>query len=156
MASVHRDPRSPRGVWYCALTTADGRRFWRSTKKRNKRQAEVLCDAWEQAEIEAANGELTKHRAAEILNETLRRMGAGTIERITVRAWLEDWIEGKQRISPATRLGYRQAISEFLAFLGPEGEHRRLETITEADIRGFSALLRKEGRSPSTINKLVR
>jgi hypothetical protein len=121
MASVHRDPRSPHGVWYCALTSADGRRVWRSTKKRNKRQAEVLCDAWQQAEIEAANGEMTKHRAAEILNETLRRIGSAAIERITVRAWLEGWIEGKQGISPATRLGYKQAIAEFLAYWDQKG-----------------------------------
>lgn len=113
MASVHPDPRSPQGVWYCRLTTADGRRVWRSTKKRNKRQAEVLCDAWQQAEIEAANGELTKHRAAEILNETLRRMGSGTIERITVGTWLKDWIEGKQRISPATRLAISKRSPSF-------------------------------------------
>jgi len=156
MASVHRDPRSPQGVWYCRLTLIDGRRIWRSTKKRNKRQAQVLCDAWQQAELEAANGELTKNRATEIINETLRRIGSGAIERITTRAWLEDWLEGKQGISAATRLGYKQAIAEFLAYLGPEEEHRPLEAITEADIRGFAALLRKEGRSPNTINKLVR
>jgi integrase len=156
MASVHRDPRYPHGVWYCALATADGRRVWRTTKKHNKRQAQVLCDAWQQAEIEAADRELTKHRAAEILNETLRRIGSGAIERITVGAWLKEWLESKQSISPATRLGYKQAIAEFLTYLGPKGEHRRLESITEADIRGFSALLRKEGRAPSTINKLVR
>ena len=107
----------------------------------------MLCNAWQQAEIEAANGELTKHRAAEILNETLRRIGRGAIEGITTRDWLEDWLEGKQGISPATRLGYKQAMGEFLVHLGPQGEHRLLETITEADIRGFAALLRKEGRS---------
>jgi integrase len=130
--------------------------MWRSTKNRNKRQAQVLCEAWQQAELEAANGELTKHRAAQILNETLRRIGSGTIERITLRPWLEDWLENKRGISPATRLGYQQAITEFLAYLGPEGANRPLEAITEADIRGFATLLRKEGRSANTINKLVR
>lgn len=156
MASVHRDPRSPSGVWYCRLTTVDGRRVWRSTKKRNKRQAQILCDAWQQAELEAANEGLTKQRAAQILNETLRRIGSGAIERITTQRWLEDWLEGKRGISPATRLGYKQAIAEFLAYLGPKGANRLLEAITEADIRGFTALLRKEGRSPTTVNKLVR
>lgn len=38
--------------------------------------------AWQQAEIEAANGKLTKPRAAEILKETLRRIGsAAPLER---------------------------------------------------------------------------
>jgi integrase len=156
MASVHRDPRSPQGVWYCRLTLADERRVWRSTKKSNKRQASVLCEAWEQAEIEASNGELSKRRAEQILNETLRRIGSASIERITIRAWLEDCLEGKQKIRPATRRSYKQAIDLFLAYLGPKRQHRTLESITEADIRGFAALLRAEGRSGITVNKLVR
>ena len=45
-------------------------------------------------------------------------------DRLTARGCLEDWLEGKQRISSATRLGYKQAVSEFLAYLGAEGEHR--------------------------------
>jgi integrase len=156
MPSVHRDPRSPQGVWYCRLTLADGRRVWRSTKSRNKRQAQLLCDGWQQAETEATRAELTKHRAQQIVNETLRRIGSDTIERVTTRNWLQDWLEGKQRISAATRLGYKHAVSQFLTYLGPRGEHRPLETITETDIRGFAALLRKDGLSPTTIHKLVR
>ena len=156
MASIHCDPRSPHGVWYCRLTTVDGRRIWRSTKNRNKRQAKIICDGWQQAETEASNGELTRRRAQQIVNETLRRVGSDAIERVSTRAWLEDWLQSKQRISSATRLGYKHAITEFLAYLGPRGEHRPLEAITEADIRGFAALLRKEGLSPSTITKLVR
>ena len=106
----------------------------------------MLCNAWQQAEIEAANGELTKHRAAEILNETLRRIGRGAIERITTREWLEHWLEGKQGISPATRSATNKPWASFSRIWG-QGEHRLLETITEADIRGFAALLRKEGCS---------
>ena len=80
MASIHRDPRSPYGVWYCCLATADGRRTWRSTKTRNKRQARILCDAWQQAEEEAATGHLTRNRAREILDETLKRLGLWPLE----------------------------------------------------------------------------
>ena len=66
MASVHRDPRSPHGVWYCALATADGRRVWRTTKKHNKRQAQVLCDAWQQAEHTAPGNQLPEFMEREI------------------------------------------------------------------------------------------
>ena len=92
MASVHRDPRFPKGPWNCSLTLADGRRVWRSTKKRNKREAKILCDAWQQAEIEAANGELTQHR--------------------------EQWLEGKQKISPRTRQAYKQVDWRVPCLLG--------------------------------------
>jgi hypothetical protein len=56
MASVHRDPRSPHGVWNCHLTLADGRRVCRSTRNRDKAQARILCDAWQETENEAAIG----------------------------------------------------------------------------------------------------
>jgi integrase len=156
MPSVHRDPRCPKGVWYCAYHLADGRRAFRSTGKRNKREAEIVCHAWQQAENEAAGGELTKDRVAEILNETLKRIGSTTIERISVKTWLEEWLSSKEQVSEATRLGYEQAVREFLEYLGSLGLTRRLEAITEGDIRGFIIKLREEGRSAGTINKLVR
>ena len=156
MASIHRDPRFPKGVWYCLYRLADGRRVFRSTGKRNKREAEIVCQALQQTEDEAASGDLTKDRVTEIVNETLKRVGVLTIERVTIKVWLEDWLASKEQLSAATRLGYEQAVREFLEYLGPRGQARRLEAITEADIRGFSAKLRNEGRAPTTINKLVR
>jgi integrase len=156
MASIHRDPRFPKGVWYCLYRLADGRRAFHSTGKRNKREAEIICQAWQQTEEEAAMGDLTKDRVTEIVNETLKRVGALAIERITIKDWLEDWFASKEQLSGATRLGYQQAVREFLEYLGPRGQTRRLEAITETDIRDFVAKLRAEGRAPTTINKLVR
>lgn len=43
--------------------------------KRNKSEAQVICQGWQQAKNEAANGELTKDRVSEIFNETLKRIG---------------------------------------------------------------------------------
>ena len=63
---------------------------------------------------------------------------------------------GKTEVSASTKLGYNQVVREFLAYLGPRRRKRRLESITEADIRGFVAQLESEGRSSGTITKLVR
>jgi integrase len=157
MAYIQRDPRSPRGVWYAAYRLADGSRAFRSTKKRDKRQAQIVADAWAQAEREAAGGDLTQDRIAEILSETLKRLGQSPIERLGVQEWLESWLSSKQAsISPASFLAYSQAVREFLEYLGPKGHNGTLQSITERDIEGFVAQLRDEGRSASTINKLVR
>jgi len=99
MASIHRDPRFPKGVWYCLYRLADGRRVFHSTGKRNKREAEIICQAWQQTEDEAALGDLTKDRVTEIVNETLKRVGAVAIERITIKDWLEDWLASKEQLS---------------------------------------------------------
>src|SRR5262249_11496175 len=128
-----------------------------STGKRDKRQAQIIADGWAQAEREAASGDLTQDRVAEILSETLKRLGHSPIERLSVQMWLESWLSSKKAsVSPTSLLAYSQTVREFLDYLGPKGGDRTLQSITERDIEGFIALLRKEGRSPVTINKLVR
>jgi integrase len=157
MASVHRNPRSPKGVFYAALRLADGRRVWRSTKTRDKNKAKIITEAWQVAEDAAINAELSHDRVLQILNETLKRIGASTIEYVTVKSWLRNWLDSKQgQIAESTFEAYGQAVDEFLDYLGERGQSRRLESITTADVEGFVRLLRKEGRSPATINKLVR
>ena len=156
MASIHRDPRFPKGVFYCAYVLSNGQRAMRSTGKRDRKEAAIVCQALQQSENELSGGRLTKDRLTEIFNETLKRLGETPIERIDIGDWLADWLASKEQVARNTRTGYEQVVREFLAYLGPHGEKRRLESISEKDIRGFTAQLRASGRSPATINKLVR
>jgi hypothetical protein len=84
MASIHRSPRSPRGVWFAAYRLADGRRAWRSTGTRDKAKAKIICEAWAAAEDAVSSGHGAKDRITEILNETLKRVGIETIARINI------------------------------------------------------------------------
>jgi integrase len=155
MASIHRDPRSPKGVWYAAYTTASGRRIFRSTRQRSKSKARLLADAWETAEREAAAGTLSRNRAIEIINETLARSGQAPIERISVKGWLESWLASKKaNVSAASHKVYSQVVGEFFEHLGAKGAGRDLETISEIDVQGFLDAIRASGRSATTINKL--
>jgi integrase len=156
MASVHRDPRWPRGAFYCYFTKADGTRTTRSTGKQDKRSAQIVCDALQEAEDELARGDLSRDRLQALFNETLTRLGEAPVKRISIGEWLDDWLASRESLSSGTRAGYEQAVREFLEYLGEGGARRRLESITEADIRGFVRTLRESGRSPATINKLVR
>jgi integrase family protein with SAM-like domain len=156
MASIHRDPRFPKGPYYCHLTLANGRRAVRSTGRRDRKSALIVCQALQQVEDELAGGDLTRDRVSELFNETLKRLGESPIERISIGDWLSEWLASKEHIARNTRTAYEQVVREFLAYLGPHGANRRLESITEKDIRGFAAQLRAEGRSPCTVNKLIR
>jgi integrase len=157
MASIHRDPRAPKGVWYAAFRLADGRKAFRSTGTRDRGKAEIIAQAWDTAETAAASGGLSHDRVLEILNETLKRIGAAGLEFVTVKAWLTDWLASKQdQVEASTQKAYEQTVTEFLAYLGARGGNRRLDSITTADIEGFVRLMRKDGRAPSTINKIVR
>ena len=55
MASVHRDPRSPKGVWYGLYRKADGTRAFRSTGKYFKREAQIVCSGWQSLEDDLAS-----------------------------------------------------------------------------------------------------
>lgn len=157
MASVHRDPRNKKGPFYAAFYLADGRRAFRSTQEKDRQKALAIAHAWEAAEREARQGELTKERVSDLLNETLTRCGVSPLERITVKGWLTDWLAAKRNTAkPSSIAAYAQAVELFLEFLGPNGARRRLESISERDIETFTRELVDSGRSAATINKLVR
>jgi integrase len=155
MASIHRDPRSPKGVWYAHYKLGDGRRVARSTGTRDRAKAKIIAEAWAVGETAATFGELSQARVLAILNETLQRIGANTVQYVSVKDWLTDWLASKHnQTAKATMVAYGQAVADFLAYLGERGAGRRLDSITTADIEGFIRTLRKEGRSASTINKI--
>ncbi len=119
------------------------------------KRAQIICEGWQQAETLLNGGQITKDRILELYNDTLKRAGISEIDSPSVGRWLTDWLSEKRKIAPSTRLAYEQVVREFLEFLGP-GQHRKLENVSEKDIDGFASQLLSEGRSPSTVNKLVR
>jgi len=155
MASINKDPRGRSPFWYASYTTAEGVRKRVSTELTDKRAAEKVAEAKQRAENERRKGTISTQRIVDLLNDTLRSAGLEQIETIRVKNWLEDWLKGKRNISHASRVGYEQAVREFLEFLGLRA-NAPIESITEKDINAFVDHLRKDGRSASTINKLVR
>jgi integrase len=155
MASVNKDPRGKSPFWYACYTTAEGVRKRVSTELSDKKAAEKVAEAKQRAEDERRKGTISTQRIVDLLNDTLRSAGLEQIETIRVKSWLEDWLKGKRNISKASRAGYEQAVREFLEFLGMRA-NAPIESINEKDINAFVDHLRKDGRSASTINKLVR
>jgi integrase len=158
MASVHRDPRFPKGVWYAHYCRADGKRVVRSSGKYSKREAEIVCQEWQatENELRMVGNAMTRDRVLAFYQETLQRLGVAPIQYITIEGWLRDWLESKTQIADSTRKAYQHAIDQFCEFLGPAGVTRRLDSITGGDINTFAKKLLKEGRSPSTVNKILR
>ena len=152
MASVHRDPRNPKGVWYCRFRRRDGSRAWCSTGQKSKSQAKIVCDAIQAAEDEAGRGELSSRRVVKLLNETLQRLGAATFERPTLERYLTDWLATKDKVNPTLRGQYRFAISRFLAYLAQP--RKLLEQVTEREISSFLSSLKAEGRTAATLNRI--
>jgi integrase len=157
MASINRDPRFPKGVFYARYTLADGTRATRSTGKTNRREADIICQAWQAAEDEAAGRSLTRDRVTAILNETLKRVGLDPIHQVTVSGWLNQWTANcEHSTKPATLSAYKQVAQDFLDFIGPTVAARPLANIALTDINRFKDRLLGEGRSPATVNKLIK
>jgi integrase len=156
MPRVSKDPRFPKGPFYCSYVLSGGKRAFRSTQTKSKSEATIICAAWDQAEREAESGSLSESRAAEIINETLKRIGQSAVVRVRLVDWFEEWLESKTSISPNLKKRYRFAATKFLEFLGEGAERRLLESITEADVRRFAASLKADGRCGATINRIVR
>jgi len=155
MASVNKDSRGKSPFWYACYTSAEGIRKRVSTELTDKRAAEKVALGLQRAEEERRNGTISTQRIVDLFNDTLRSAGLEKIETIRVKNWLEGWLKGKRNISQASRLGYEQAVREFLEFLGVRA-NAPIESITEKDIDVFVDHMRQDGRSAGTVNKLVR
>ena len=154
MASVHRDPRHPRGPWSAAFRLADGRRAYRSTGTCSKYKAKAIADAWEAADREAASGELTRARVGAILEETLLRLGhprAGARFRCAMARGMARRKKARGSRPASSSKAYAQACGRSLPrpSSAREGARRRLECDQhERDVEGFVAMLRKIGAFP--------
>jgi integrase len=155
MASLNKDPRGKSPFWYISYTKADGARVRVSSKTPERRVAEKMALALQRAEDEKRKGTITTDRIRDLLNDTLRSAGLEQITTTRLEDWLQEWLEAKRNISPASRSAYQQAAREFLDFMGPR-RNAPLESISERDIDKFIDHMRKGGRGSGTINKLVR
>src|SRR5262245_2671689 len=95
MASICRDPRSPKGVWYCSYRLADGRRVMRSTGTKIRAEARIICESWAETERAAREGSLSTSRAAETINETLARCCHEPLTRHRLGEWFSEFLQAK-------------------------------------------------------------
>src|SRR4029077_2958451 len=96
MASLHRDPHSRSPYWYCAFALHDGKRAFKSTKQRSRKEALKVCLGWEKASESAGRGELGQAQARKILDEILENIGEGPIRKKTVSEFFANWLAGKE------------------------------------------------------------
>jgi integrase len=157
MASVHKQKGKP--FWYCAFTTTDGVRRFRSTKTRNMAQAEAICAAWEKAERHGRTGTLTPDKAREVLAAGLEDIflvsNREALKTYTVREWGKQWLESKLiENTPRTHERYSGILTRFYKFLGAKAD-KNIAGVTATEISGFRDKLAME-LSTNTANLAVK
>ena len=156
MASLHRDSRGRSPYWYCAYRLADGRRVHKSTQRTDKKEAWKFCQALERSEEIAGGKDATRDRLVSLFNDTLDRLGLEKIPSLTVRQWFTRWLKTEEgAVSAGTLERYRQVTRDFLGSLGKRADVK-LEAITADDCVRFRDELLAGGRTPGTVNFIVR
>lgn len=136
MASLHKQKGKPN--WFCAFTTADGKRHFKSTGTDEKKAAWEICQSWAGAALHGDG--LTADKARELITrgvETVMLATGQALEHASIRDWCKRWLATKEvEAEERTHERYELAIRNFLAFLGPKA-NRRLEHLTADDVIKF-------------------
>jgi len=131
-------------------TAADGTRRRVSTKMTDPAAARQFLASLLAAERFGHEERLTEARARELISEIVERTTGARVSFFTVRAWLADWLAGKEASkSPATRIRYKNAVDLFLSHLGPVAD-KHIETLKPGDLAGFYKAQRATGKSVVT------
>jgi hypothetical protein len=121
MASGHRQPGRP--FWLAAFTLSDGRRVFRSTKTRDKRQASEIARTWQKAARVGRQGKLTPDAARAIISAGASDVFAvASGERLpgtTVGEWCIQWLAIKKvETEVSTHQRYGAIVKRFVDGLG--------------------------------------
>jgi integrase len=153
MASIHKRLKSP--YWTCEYRAADGRWLKRSTKLKERPKALKWCLALQEAQDKICRGSASKAQLRAIISDTMEKITGAGLASPTLRDWFEQWLAGKAGAnSPSTLIKYRQAVADFLNFMGQKASGT-LESVQQRDVIAFCTFLREQGMSPRTINQLV-
>jgi integrase len=156
MGTLVKDARDRSPFWYCAYTTADGRRLKKSTKETDRRKAKIVCEGYEAAEDSVKHGTATEEQVRRIMNDVIARVTGKRVYDPTVRQWFERWLDSeKGALSDSTLTRYRQIVRDFLSCIGPVA-NRRLESVTSEDVLKYREQLESGGRAPLTVNLTIK
>ena len=136
MASLHKQNGKPN--WFCAFTTPDGNRHFKSTQTADKKQAHEICRTWAKASLygEKLNADKAREIIASGVADVMAASGE-TLPSSTIREWCKRWLEIKEiENERSTHTRYEQAIRVWLEFLGSSAD-KNLETLTANSLLKF-------------------
>jgi integrase len=132
MSSVIRQPTSK--YWTAAFRDSEGKQHRRSTKETDKKRAQAVADQLERAaQGKGENLARLRRNFAEFCREHFR----SETPTLSVRDHAQQWLDRRKvETAFATHRRYRNAIDNWLEFLGPYAD-RGIEEITEAQVFAF-------------------
>lgn len=156
MPSVHKKQRKDRKsspYYYAAFRGADGRQYFRSTKKTDYKEALGVALDFERM----ARGVQTEAHYRRVAAEIYERSAGKPINYHTCGQWLTQWLNNcKATVDERTLETYESTLRDFREFLGEQRTGAPLVSITPEEIIAFRDEMKTRGTAPSTINNRVR
>lgn len=113
MAFLFKRPRSP--FWHAGFIDLHGKRRNRSTKVTNRKEAQKIADAYE----EAAKKKRTARQVRDVISQLHNEISGENLPSQSFRIFSTAWLEQRTpEVSKATLVFYKNAVSKFTAFLG--------------------------------------
>jgi integrase len=147
MASLTKKKTSKN--WIAVLTLGDGRRTNRSTGTPDKKKAQRIADEFQRMEKAGREKRLTEEAVRRTLNDILERHTGDSLNRETVKDFLNSWIDGKT--NEHTRERYQVVLDSFLNSLGPK-TNALLSLVTYHDALNFLSKRSTTKISPKTLS----
>ena len=130
MASVHKRPNSP--YWYARYPLPDGRWVLRSTRMKDRNQAQKYAGGLHEI---VKRGTLTEVQVRKSLKEIFEMINPGQhLASSSVRLFFDRWVQRKKaEVAPSTLSSYVDSFRQFLTFLGPKAD-QDLAHLTRQDV----------------------
>jgi integrase len=155
MPSIHKKQRPDRKsspFYYASFRGADGRQYYRSTKKTKREEALAVALDFERM----VRGVQTEAHYRKVAAEIYERTAGKPLNFHTCTAWLDQWLKNtKATVDERTYDDYESVLDDFRGFLG-ERAGGPLAAVTVDDVTEFRDRLASRGVAPSTVNKNVR
>jgi len=134
MASLHRQPNRP--YWFCAFTTPDGKRFFKSTGTSNKLHAQKICAGWVKAAELACQKSLTPDRARKLIDATVTDVVEANTQGNLSPKTLKNFFEQAAKLAEQATFS-RESLNGLIAETVKEVASASGETVPNATIRDW-------------------
>ncbi len=153
MASLRKKDRSP--YWFACFTMPDGSRTQRSTGTTDRRKAQCVANAWEDAALAGRQRRLTENHARKVVSDIFAMVNRESLPSANVKDFLATWLQRKEiEAGEHTHLRYASAAEQFLDYLAPRGTDD-VAQITAKDFTGFRDALAKRVTA-NTVNVTLK
>ena len=147
MASVHKFPHKSK-YWFGFFTSADGKRYMRSTKETNKNKALETAMTWERL----ARGNPNEAHFRKVAADIYQTMAGKPLHFHSCGGWLASWLKStKNSVAAGTYDKYSSTIEDFRSFLG-KADEGPLAAVSPTEITAYRDELQKRGLAATTIN----